>query len=251
MKVVVTDNGSSLADAGVPTAAAGRQRRRRRRRPRRPRERRRSSRCSTGAAVADPGLAFLYPYDKTVWPRGILAPLVQWTPGAQADYDAVYIKLTEASFSYHGFFAKTATPFIHHPIPQQAWKQLLASNAGEDVTVSLTFAKGGVAYGPITRTWKIASAPLKGIVYYNSYGTRLAKNYTGAIGGDGQFGAATLAIKGGSTDPALVAGATGGQIAVPRLPLGRRERFGAHHAARPRRPAQVQRLRPQDATPRR
>jgi hypothetical protein len=161
-----------------------------------------------GAPVVDTGLSFLYPYDKTVWPRGILAPLVQWKPGAQADYDAVYIKLTEAAYQYDGYFAKTAAPFVHHPIPQQAWKQLLASNAGEDVTISLVFAKGGVAYGPITRTWKVASAPLKGIVYYNSYGTRLAKNYTGALGGDGKFGAATLAIKGGSTDPALVAGST-------------------------------------------
>ncbi|MDB5215190.1 MAG: hypothetical protein JWO86_3117, partial [Myxococcaceae bacterium] len=212
VKLVITDNGSSLADAGVadgggtggnggvggegpggPVSAA-------------------TVTVLTGAAVADPGLGFLYPYDKTVWPRGILAPLMQWSPGAQTDYDAVYIKLSEASFTYEGFFAKTATPFIHHPIPQQAWKALLASNAGEDVTVSVTFAKGTTAYGPITRTWKIASAPLKGIVYYNSYGTRLAKNFTGGLGvGGNSFGAATLSITGGSTDPTLVAGATGGQ----------------------------------------
>jgi hypothetical protein len=157
-----------------------------------------------GAATADPGLGFLYPYDRTVWPRGVLAPLLQWKPGAQGDYDAVSIKLSEAALDYQGYFARTATPFIHHPIPQAAWKQLLASNAGEDVTVTLVFTKAGVAYGPITETWKIASAPLKGIVYYNSYGTRLAKNY-------GSFGGATLAIKGGSTDPTLVAGGTGNQ----------------------------------------
>jgi hypothetical protein len=162
-----------------------------------------------GAPVADAGLKFLYPYDKTVWPRGILAPLLQWAPGAQGDYDAVYVKLSEAAFDYEGFFAKTKTPFNHHPIPQQAWKQLLASNAGEDVVVTVVLAKGAVAYGPLTMTWKIASAPLKGIVYYNSYGTRLAKNYTGGLGGDGKFGAATLSITGGSTDPKLVAGASG------------------------------------------
>ena len=162
-----------------------------------------------GAPAVDPGLAFLYPYDKTVWPRGVLAPLVQWKAGAQTDYDAVYIKLSEASCEYEGFFARTATPFIHHPIPQAAWKQLLISNAGEDVTVTLVFAKGSTAYGPVVEKWKVAAAPLKGIVYYNSYGTRLAKNYTGAIGGDGKFGAATLAIKAGASDPALVAGETG------------------------------------------
>ena len=243
VKLVVTDNGSSLADAGAPDGGGtggnggvggegpG-------------------SAVSpalvatlTGAAVADPGLAFLYPYDKTVWPRGILAPLMQWKPGAQADYDAVYIKLTESSFTYQGFFAKTAAPFVHHPIPQQAWKQLLASNAGEDVTVSVTFAKGTTAYGPITRTWKIASAPLKGIVYYNSYGTRLAKNFTGGLGvGGNSFGAATLSITGGSTDPTLVAGATGdqtqcrvchsvaanGSVLITQRDLGDKREFSAY-----------------------
>jgi hypothetical protein len=161
--------------------------------------------------VADPGLTFLYPYDKTVWPRGLLAPLLQWAVGAQGDYDAVRITITEDAFSYDGYFAKTATPFIHHPILQNAWKQMALSNAGEDVTISLVFAKGGVAYGPLTEKWKVASAPLKGVVYYNSYGTRLVENFGGAIGGNGRFGAATLAIRGSSTDPVVVAGATGDQ----------------------------------------
>src|SRR5580704_16361649 len=41
-----------------------------------------------GNPVADPGLAFLYPYDKTVWPRGLLSPLLQWQPGTSvASYD--------------------------------------------------------------------------------------------------------------------------------------------------------------------
>lgn len=164
-----------------------------------------------GPVITDPGLTALYPYDRTVWPRGILAPLMQWQPGAQGDYDAVYIKMSEASFEYDGFFAKTATPFTHHPIPQAAWKQLLASNAGEDVTVTLVFAKGEIAYGPLVEKWKIASAPLKGIVYYNSYGTHLAKNFGGAVGGDHQFGAATLGIKAGGTEPTLVAGSSGDQ----------------------------------------
>ena len=168
-----------------------------------------------GTPVADTGLAMLYPYDKTVWPRGILAPLLQWKAGAQGDYDAVLIKISETNFEYEGTFAKTATPFIHHPITQTTWKQMLTSNAGEDVTITLLFAKGGVAYGPLVEKWKVSSAPLKGIVYYNSYGTKLAKNYGGVPGETGakpdnsKFGGATLAIKGSSTDPVLVAGGDG------------------------------------------
>src|SRR6185437_1893422 len=36
----------------------------------------------TGAPSADPALSMLYPYDQTVWPRGLLAPLLQWTAPA-------------------------------------------------------------------------------------------------------------------------------------------------------------------------
>ncbi|HVH47961.1 MAG TPA: hypothetical protein VM925_36755 [Labilithrix sp.] len=164
-----------------------------------------------GTPAADTGLSLLYPYDQTVWPRGILAPLLMWKPGAQADYDAVLIRIQEASYEYEGTFAKNAPTFQNHPIPQHVWKQLLASNQGEDVKVSLVFAKGSAAYGPLEVTWKVASAPLKGIVYYNSYGTRLAKNYPGAKPDNSKFGGATLGIRGGSTDPVLVAGGDGPQ----------------------------------------
>ncbi len=162
-----------------------------------------------GTPTTDPGLGLLYPYDGTVWPRGILAPLMMWRAGQQNDYDAVLVSLEETSFEYVGTFAKNGAPFKDHPIPQQVWKQALASNQGEDLVVKLVFAKGGVAYGPLTAKWKVASAPLKGTVYYNSYGTRLAKNYDGAKPDNSKFGGATLAIKGGSTDPVLIAGGDG------------------------------------------
>jgi hypothetical protein len=163
-----------------------------------------------GTPSTDPGLGWLYPYDATVWPRGLLAPLLQWTLGAQGDYDAIYIHAHENAFDYKGYFAKTKTPFSHHPIPQAAWDAMTYSNGGEDLQVTLVFAKGSNAYGPISEKWKIASGSLKGTVYYNSYGTALAKNYCCAYGTSNQFGGATLAIQGGSTSPVLVAGSNGG-----------------------------------------
>ncbi|HEX3769329.1 MAG TPA: hypothetical protein VHV30_00625 [Polyangiaceae bacterium] len=145
--------------------------------------------------------SWLYPYDQTVWPRGLLAPLLQWNTGMT--FDAVEIHLHENAFDYVGTFAATAAPFIHHPVPQAAWDLLCNSNQGEKVTVTLTFASGGVAYGPITESWSVAQATLTGTVYYNSYGTNLAKNYTS---NGVTFGAATLGIKRGATSPVLVAG---------------------------------------------
>lgn len=162
-----------------------------------------------GAPSVDPGLTLLYPYDGTVWPRGILAPLLQWAGGAQA-YEAVAIHLECAAISWDGTFAKTATPFIHHPIPQLAWQQVTEACAGQAVTLRVVLASAGGAWGPLAASWKVASGSLKGVVYYNSYGSKLALNYSGALPGNGPFGGATLAVRGSSTDPELVAGRSGG-----------------------------------------
>jgi hypothetical protein len=163
----------------------------------------------TGTPTTDTGLTWLYPYDKTVWPQGLLAPLLQWAPGAVGNYDAVYIHLQEAGFDYKGFFSAPATPFINHPILQQAWDTLSYSNQGGPVTVSLVFSSGGKAYGPLTETWTIAQGTLTGTVYYNSYGTSLATNYCSAASWTSSticFGGATLGIKHGATSPVLIAG---------------------------------------------
>ncbi|MFO0742749.1 MAG: hypothetical protein U0270_43145 [Labilithrix sp.] len=169
-----------------------------------------------GATETDNKLAALYPYDGTVWPRGILPPLLMWQPGDIGHYKAVMIKLSETNFEYEGVFASNSPTdnFKNYQIPQAAWKQLLQSNGGEEVSVSITLATADKAFGPLTMKWKVASAPLKGIVYYNSYGTKLAKNYDGALPdvpgqGKGRFGGATLGVRGGSTEPVLVAGSTG------------------------------------------
>ena len=188
-----------------------------------------------GTAVADPGtltalqtptgdtqalgLKFIYPYDKTVWPRGILAPLLMWN-GADADAIQIQLKTTSGSFSWTGTFgrpailAQTGGGFIRHPIPQDIWDMATNSAGGADqLTVSLTVAKGGVAYGPIQETWTIAAARLSGTIYYNSYGTQLAQNLGGAIGGNHLFGGAVLSIRVGDTAPQLVAGGNGAEAA--------------------------------------
>lgn len=164
------------------------------------------------------GLTLLYPYDQTVWPRGLLAPLLMWR-STLGDVDAIQIELgtTTGSFSWKGTFARpeilaqTGGPFVRHPIPQSVWSMATNTAGGADkLTVKLTVAKGGLGYGPITQTWTVAQARLSGTIYYGSYGTKLAKNYAGAVGGDGMFGGAVLSIRVGDTGPELTAGANGG-----------------------------------------
>ncbi len=169
------------------------------------------------------GLKMLYPYDKTVFPRGILAPLVMWD-WSVGDADAIQIKLStkSGSFSYTGTFAappilmQTGGKFIRMPVPEDVWEQATNSAGGtlpdgsaDTLKLELTVAKGGVAHGPMVETWNVAPARLSGIIYYNSYGTQLAKNLGGAKGGDGMFGGAVLSIHVGDTGPQLVAGGNG------------------------------------------
>lgn len=185
---------------------------------------------ATTAALGSPtspgtaeGLRLLYPYDKTVFPRGMLAPLLMWSWSAN-DADAIQVDLatTSGSFTWKGTFsrpailAQTKGPFIRHPIPQDVWEMATNTAGGlaldgtpDKLTMKLTVAKGGKAYGPITETWVIAPARLSGTIYYNSYGTQLAQNFGGAVGGNGKFGGAVLSIHVGDTAPKLTAGANG------------------------------------------
>ncbi len=174
-------------------------------------------------APTDPAsqqLKFLYPYDKTVWPRGMLAPLVMWS-SALGGVDAIRMKLetSSGSFSWSGTFgpppllAQTAGGFIRHPIPQDIW-DIATNTAGgktlnnlpDTLSLSLVVEKGGVAYGPITQTWRVAPGRLTGSVYYNSYGTQLVKNWSATDSAGHPIGAAILGIRSGDTAPKLVVG---------------------------------------------
>jgi hypothetical protein len=182
-----------------------------------------------GAPTANATLKVLYPYDATVWPRGMLAPLLQWD-WSLADADAVKVELTTTtgSFTWTGTFGRPAIlaqlpvaqrKFLRHPIPQDVWRMATDTAGGptangqpDKLTLKLTVAKAGVAYGPVTQTWVVAPARLSGTIYYQSYGTNLANNYSGAQGTPTTFGAAVLSIRGGDTAPQLVSNRTNCQV---------------------------------------
>ncbi|HEX4515283.1 MAG TPA: hypothetical protein VH054_17170 [Polyangiaceae bacterium] len=180
--------------------------------------------AATQTALASPtnngsaqSLAFQYPYDKTVFPRGILAPLLQWS-SVLGDADAIKIDLvtTGGSFEWHGTFTRpqilsqTSGAFVRHPIPEDVWEMatnsagMLVNGQPDRLTVSITLAKGGQGYGPISETWSIAPGNFKGSVYYGAYGT----NYTTQFSCAGTMGAGTFAIKHGATSPTPITSTT-------------------------------------------
>jgi hypothetical protein len=173
---------------------------------------------ATANALANPtgdgtaqGLKMLYPYDRTVFPRELLAPLLQWD-WSIGDADAIRIDLvtTSSSFVWSGTFSRppilqqSGGKFIRHPIPQDIWEiatntaGTMIHNVRDQLTVKITLAKNGQGYGPLSQTWDVAPGSLKGTVYYHSYGTKI-DNASSVWG----WGAGSVSVQHGTATPKL------------------------------------------------
>lgn len=157
------------------------------------------TKLETNNPVATSKFEMLAPYDKTVFPRAILPPLVQWRTNTGFNVKGYSIHLKQNGFEFRGNYAPAAgsTKFQNAPIDAEIWKRLLNSNEGDPVTVEIKVTDGTTTYGPIVRTWTIAPGILRGTVYYNSYGTLLADIK------QSNKAAAVLKISPGQAEPAL------------------------------------------------
>ncbi len=148
----------------------------------------------------DPSLAWLYPYDNTVFPRGILSPTLQFSGTAPT---AVWVQITFPEMSYSGFFGASTAPLGGGQVtlPAATWTAVTAmAGATDAVKVSLTKLSGGKVAGPITETWTIAQGEARGTIYYETYGSAII----GGIGGVG-----IMKIRPGATSPSPVKKACG------------------------------------------
>ena len=143
--------------------------------------------------AADPAFKWLYPYDKTVFPRGLAAPVLQFGGTATT---ATYVHITSKFVDYQGFFGGANPAQV--TLSPATWKTITQSVLASDpVSVEVSKISGGVASGPVKETWSIAQGSLKGTVYYNSYSSPLAGN-----------NGATLKVKVGGQAQVLLAGCT-------------------------------------------
>jgi hypothetical protein len=103
-------------------------------------------------------------------PRGLTAPLLQFSPGTLPPEDAL-VTLSSTYFSWKGFLhvGNAAAPQLS--IPQSIWDGALLSTGGQTLTISVTKAAAGMAYGPATTSIVVAPGSLKGAVYYMTYDT--------------------------------------------------------------------------------
>jgi hypothetical protein len=145
VNVDVTDNPNTLNPANLATLQAGGQ--------------------------GDAQFKWLYPYDKTVFPRGLTPPILQF---GGTGTRATLLTITAPHFHYQQY-ANLNDP-LQVTIPAPIWKGLTLTAGPKDaVNVSVNKLAGDTASGPLTQSWLIAPATINGVIYYNTYtGSMLA-----------------------------------------------------------------------------
>jgi hypothetical protein len=114
-----------------------------------------------GASTPDPAVVWAYPYNGTVFPRGLASTPLMWNNGAAGDL--YYVHLTSATFELEAFTA--APPPSQFALPDAEWSKFVDSTSG-DVDVVVNRWDGKTATQLIHHTWTIAPANLRGTIYY-------------------------------------------------------------------------------------
>ncbi len=109
-------------------------------------------------------LTWAYPYDKTVFPKGILAQKMMWNGGNAGDVYRVH--LTGKYIDYAFFTA--ADPPSRFTMDQNSWTQITESGPGGTVALEVDHLVPGQPSAKIVinHTWTIANGSMKGTVYY-------------------------------------------------------------------------------------
>ena len=127
-----------------------------------------SNKPGLDAPGSDPAVKLLYPYNDTMFPRGLRAPIFQFAPSATPPTDAkLTLKSTHFSWSGYGKIANPARPQITPP--QDVWDAALISASGQTIDVEVAVAAGGKGFGPAKSKLNAAQGRLKGAVYYMTY----------------------------------------------------------------------------------
>jgi hypothetical protein len=120
-------------------------------------------------AGATSGPRVVYPYANTIFPRGILSPLVQYTLGAAPS--ASRLTITAPFFTWTGSFTVSTPQRPNIVIPEGVWDGALRSANGNRFSLLVTATTSSAAFGPSEVPVTAAAGSLKGSVYYMTYAT--------------------------------------------------------------------------------
>ncbi len=116
-----------------------------------------------GATKPDTTVVWAYPYSGTVWPRGLLPPILQWNGGAATDdYDVV---IKSATFELQLFTTATGAPASQIALDATTWGQFTDSTSGS-AELTVTRWNGTAASLITSQAWTISPASMRGTVYY-------------------------------------------------------------------------------------
>jgi len=117
------------------------------------------------ATETDSVLDIVYPYDDTIYPRGLPGPAVHCNGAGPGD---VYYMFLEHELFVYQAWAKLGAKgrFEWLTMPVDAWRTLTDTLVG-DVTLSVQRYDGTKAFLPQTRTIRIAEASLAGSITYH------------------------------------------------------------------------------------
>ena len=116
-----------------------------------------------GATAVDPAVTALdYPYDGTVFPRGLVAPEIMWSLGTPGDEYELHLVAPYLDLA----ILMTEDPPSRYTMAQPLWDTVVATAAGSDAKIELRRLSGGTAYISAHETWHVADANLRGLVYY-------------------------------------------------------------------------------------
>ncbi|HEY1534931.1 MAG TPA: PA14 domain-containing protein, partial [Polyangiaceae bacterium] len=157
------------------------------------------------AAAGTDNAQILYPYDQTVLPIGLRAPLIQWdnkgTVASAVKVSLNYPATGTPSFSWSEIVSESTPP--QASVPRQIWKFYEETAKGQPAAFSLQRLIGTQLKQPITRGLTFSSAPVRGHIYYTQY----QRN-----GGEGV--ADIMSADPGSENPALSAFGTSDRCPV-------------------------------------
>ncbi len=159
-----------------------------------------------GQGTADASFEWVYPYNGTVFARGLVAPTLQFGAGAS---DAEYVHMTSKSLDYQGYFAVGAQQGLNVPLSQKSWDAITHAVGATDILkVSVTKVSGAAVTGPITESWTMAQGSLRGTIYYETYDSTILGGGGSDAGGLGAILGAVLAEAGGIGIMRIQPGAT-------------------------------------------
>jgi WD40 repeat protein len=116
------------------------------------------------ASTADPLLQFVYPYQGTVYPRGLPGPTLQLVGGGNSN--VYYVHVDTEVFELEAWQTLAPKARWDWPLTPDAWRALTDSTAG-NLEIQVQRWDGATAYLPEKVTLDIAAANLAGTITYH------------------------------------------------------------------------------------